>query len=298
MYGYIYLTTNLINGKKYIGRHKSNVFDNTYFGSGKIIQQALLKEGVENFSCEILCTANSEDELNEKESYYIDLYDAVNSPDYYNLKPSGIGKSMSGFIIVNNGFHHKYISPDELQEYESLGYVVGKLPQTKETIEKRSKSNTGKKRTEQTKQKISSALKGRTLSPEHRNKCKYGRLGKPSYNKGMIQVTNGSDYKFIHKNELDKYLSKGYIRGGKPHNISSYKKGKIAVNKDNHTEYILPEQLDEYIKKGYTRGSTVTYKRKDDIKYHWYTNGEINIMLKEPEQVPEGYRKGRVIPQK
>ncbi len=34
MKGYIYETINLINGKKYIGKHKSSKFDNTYFGSG------------------------------------------------------------------------------------------------------------------------------------------------------------------------------------------------------------------------------------------------------------------------
>lgn len=30
MFGYIYETTNLINNKKYIGKHKSNKFDKNY----------------------------------------------------------------------------------------------------------------------------------------------------------------------------------------------------------------------------------------------------------------------------
>lgn len=36
MYGYIYKTTNLINGKIYIGQHKANKFlGQSYLGSGK-----------------------------------------------------------------------------------------------------------------------------------------------------------------------------------------------------------------------------------------------------------------------
>ena len=36
MYGYIYITTNLINGMKYIGKHKASMFDPAYKGSGKV----------------------------------------------------------------------------------------------------------------------------------------------------------------------------------------------------------------------------------------------------------------------
>ncbi len=48
MYGYIYLTTNLINKKKYVGQHKSSKFDERYKGSGKLIKKAFKKYGKEN----------------------------------------------------------------------------------------------------------------------------------------------------------------------------------------------------------------------------------------------------------
>lgn len=45
MYGYIYITTNLVNGKKYIGRHKSEVFDESYKGSGLLLSRSIDKYG-------------------------------------------------------------------------------------------------------------------------------------------------------------------------------------------------------------------------------------------------------------
>lgn len=47
-YGYIYKTTNLINGKIYIGQYKSNLFDSQYKGSGVILRKAFAKYGKEN----------------------------------------------------------------------------------------------------------------------------------------------------------------------------------------------------------------------------------------------------------
>ena len=37
IYGYVYKTTNLINGRIYIGQHKSNGWDEQYIGSGKFV---------------------------------------------------------------------------------------------------------------------------------------------------------------------------------------------------------------------------------------------------------------------
>lgn len=89
MYGYIYETTNLINGKKYIGQHHASEFEWWYKGSGKLIKKAFDKYGFDNFEVKLLENCNSKEELDEKEIYWINYYDAVNSNNYYNLAEGG-----------------------------------------------------------------------------------------------------------------------------------------------------------------------------------------------------------------
>ena len=296
MYGYIYLTTNLINGRKYIGRHKSSTFDTGYYGSGKILTQAILKEGIENFSYEILDTAETQEELNQKEFKYIEKYNAVESSEYYNLVDGGAGSSQKGVICVHKDDIIRTICPEELDEYLQKGFIKGRPSPSAESIRKRVASNTGKKRTEETKRNISNALKGRKASEEHRIKNGLAHKGIPSYNHGQVQVNNGIDYLFIDKEDIQKYLDNGYILGGKPHKNGDHRKGKIAVNKDNHTYFIYPTELDKYIAEGYTKGTIPRPKDTVKVSKHWYNNGVENIMLNEGVEPPKGYKRGRIIP--
>lgn len=182
MYGYIYLTTNLINNRKYIGQHKSTEFDINYYGSGKILLQAINQYGKENFSCEILKECFSEDELNKQEEYYIEKYGAVESREFYNLKPGGLGKSVSGVVYITNGKKCKKVLPEELDYYFSIGYKIGGPTPTPETIRKRAISNTGKKHPTAG-ANISRALTGKKLSTSHKNSLSAAKKGKSAPHK-------------------------------------------------------------------------------------------------------------------
>ena len=93
MYGYIYKTTNLINGKIYIGQHKHSEFDTNYFGSGTLLFRAIDKYGKDNFKCELIKEAYSQQELNDLEKYYIEVFNSRDIAIGYNLAEGGIGGS-------------------------------------------------------------------------------------------------------------------------------------------------------------------------------------------------------------
>ena len=44
-YGFIYITTNLVNGIRYLGQKKFDRIWKTYLGSGSIIRRAIKKYG-------------------------------------------------------------------------------------------------------------------------------------------------------------------------------------------------------------------------------------------------------------
>ena len=98
MYYYLYQITNRINGKIYIGIHQTKNMADGYFGSGKRLNQAIEKYGVDNFIIEILEFFNSEKAMVNREIEVVDQ-DFVDDPNTYNLMPGGKFGSR-----VRNGF--------------------------------------------------------------------------------------------------------------------------------------------------------------------------------------------------
>lgn len=140
----IYETTNLINGKIYVGAHSTvnpDVF-NGYLGSGKYLLRAVKKYGKENFKREALSVHdNPEDAYDEERRFVNKLF--LKRNDIYNICGGGYGAS-------------------HLSE---------------ETKKKLSEANSGEKhpmygkpRPEETRKKIGESSKGKHLSKEHKKK--------------------------------------------------------------------------------------------------------------------------------
>lgn len=84
----VYCTTNLINGKKYIGSHKDN--NSKYLGSGVLLAKAIKKYGKENFVREIIWEGDESDRYAIEEKTILELF-AVDNPNYYNVSHKGTG---------------------------------------------------------------------------------------------------------------------------------------------------------------------------------------------------------------
>lgn len=173
MYGYIYKTTDLTNNKIYVGQHKSNEFDNTYYGSGVIITKLLNRYGTERFSCELLEACQSEDELNQKEIYWIDKLNCLDKNIGYNLA--------SGGSFGDSGYHQGMKGKSQSDYQKQQASIANSHPKS-----------------QQMKNKMSKALKG------NRN---------ASNGKGMKFIHKGDVQKRVKEEDIPKYLSEGWVRG-------------------------------------------------------------------------------------
>ena len=201
MFGYIYLTINMINGKLYIGKKKSKKFlGNKYLGSGKILNQAIKKDGSENFVVALIESIyGNMEELNEAEKYYIELFDAVNSDLFYNIKPGGDGGR-------GTGWHHKESSKQKIKESNRISQT-GKHHSGK-TRKLMSESRTGEKHpmygkhhSEKSKKQMSESAKNREQPPQCTSE------GNPM--KGKHWYNNGE----ISKPFLEDEVPEGWVKG-------------------------------------------------------------------------------------
>lgn len=169
-YHYIYKTTCQVTGKFYIGMHSTDTLEDGYLGSGKILRYSIAKHGEQNHKREIIemCPSLEVLKLREKEIVNEEL---LADPLNINLKYGGEG-----------GWDHILSSESriEIQRRRSSagGKAAWKNPTSRETLlqmasDKMKRLNedgrinyatfTGRKHSEETKQKISQSRKKKTM---------------------------------------------------------------------------------------------------------------------------------------
>jgi len=161
-FNFVYITTNLINGKQYVGDHSTNNIEkDNYLGSGNF-NNALKKYGKQNFKREILEFFPTKKEAFDAQEKYIKLFNTL-SPNGYNISPTG-GFGAKGFLSEES---KKKISEKSKLRVGEKNSFFGKH-HTKETKENISKSNKGKQtwlgkhHTKETKEKLSKIFLGKS----------------------------------------------------------------------------------------------------------------------------------------
>jgi len=231
----IYKTVNKINGKFYIGQDSFN--NPNYLGSGKIFLKALKKYGKESFEKEIIDTAETDLELDEKERWWIDKLNAIE--EGYNIAVGGQGGKVfdkgSGFsgkvhsnqtkkkisssmirnspfnkgkIIVNNGIIQKYILPDEIES----GWTKGSLYKPSENSRKKM-SESARKRTDR--KKVSESLKNYYSNHQFSKdqKRKISEANKKENKGKRVWISKNKVTKMVKEKELQIFLSDGWQKG-------------------------------------------------------------------------------------
>lgn len=180
---YIYLITNQVNGKNYIGQRKcpKNKFPETdikYMGSGYRLQFAQEKYGIENFSKEILAVAETQENIDILERVFIALYRQAGKAEY-NVCDGGQIRFSGKFAESRN---------NKISVHNSR-YWLGKK-RSVETCIKLSKANKGKHLSEETKQKMSISMKGKRhkVSEETKQKISKTLKGCKAWNKGKTNI--------------------------------------------------------------------------------------------------------------
>jgi hypothetical protein len=209
-YNYIYKTTNLLNGRFYIGMHSTDDLSDGYLGSGTQLWRAIRKHGRENFRIEILEQHLDRKSLVAREKELV-------TPDFIkenkslcmNLKPGGEGGGAFEFFDKSKlqdlakrmheicGADPEYLKrrSERSSKIMSQLYVEGKVKRF---------DWTGHSHKEETKNKIGIA---NSITQKGERNSQFGKIW-------INHPTLKQNLK-ISPNELHDYENQGWIKGRK-----------------------------------------------------------------------------------
>ncbi|MFK5882813.1 MAG: GIY-YIG nuclease family protein [Candidatus Izemoplasma sp.] len=218
IYYTVYKTTNQINGKVYIGVHKTKNINDDYLGSGNHLKYSIKKYGKENFTKKVLKVFTNPEDMFKIESLLVNE-EFVNNNKTYNLKLGGEG----GWDHINDlpqsekqirqrlawhkagvkAYQKKYKNNKVFANTQNL-WRREKLIIGRATIKEKYPNGTwkGKTHSKQTKLKMSLAAKERLKDPKKNSQY------------GTMWIFNEKLQK-SKKVKKDSYLQEGWKKGRK-----------------------------------------------------------------------------------
>lgn len=198
----VYKTTNTINGKFYVGAHRTTDPDDDYIGSGVLLQRAVKKYGRQAFIKEVLYDFDSEQEMLDKEVEVVNP-EFCERDDTYNIAPGGQGGPGVGRIGARKMWEVTRADPEALRQHQERS--SRRLKKTHREGKIRYDTFTGRKHTEEAKAKMREA---------HR-KSGHGK-GKRNSQYGTCWVCReGEAPRKIPKADLPRFIEAGWQRGRK-----------------------------------------------------------------------------------
>lgn len=167
---YLYIKIHNTTGLKYLGK-TSRADPFSYLGSGVYWRRHLQKYG-NDFSTIILKECSSNEEVKKWGTFYSNLWDIKNSPEWANLvTEEGAGGATYGFL----GKKH---SLESIEKIKKNTKGLAKLEETKQKMSNNHVGHSGKSHSDETKQLISSIHKDKKLTTEHKQKIAAALKGK------------------------------------------------------------------------------------------------------------------------
>lgn len=242
MYGYIYKITNLINNGVYVGqtsrtimeRFSDHIINSNKYVDGKSgyshLYRAMKKYGSENFVIEQIDSADSKEELDEKEKYWILYYRSCNLV-CYNIADGGTGgntwdnHTLEEKLIIGNkistansgkihGAHSEETRKKISEAVKDAQQYRSDESKQLESQKKRQAALSRAPKSQETRKKLSESNKGKHFKTDDEKEfLRQNMLGK-------VAISRDDEQKYVFLKDLQIYLDQGWQKGGKPKHLS------------------------------------------------------------------------------
>ena len=201
---FVYKITNMINQKFYYGVHYTHEFNDGYFGSGLLIKKAINKYGIENFEKTMIHVYDNREEAYNKEKEI--LAEVLTNKDCYNIAKGGTGGDTISF------------NPNKIEIRKKVRATLNSMSEERkmEISKKRSRKGSDNGMFQSARFGELNPMYGKIQSDETKQKISLANKGKPSKRKGKrlteeqkknMEGVNSKSWVFLYNGEKVEFVN-------------------------------------------------------------------------------------------